>query len=90
MTEENDTLVLRLLREIRAEVQAVRGTQSEHTHEFAVVKRQMTELQETTAMALGLSSMANAHYETTAQRIDRLASAVADLTARLEKLEEKA
>ena len=88
MTEEAENIVLRLLRDIRVELQAVRAKQDEHSHDFATVKRQMSELQETTAMALGLSAMTNTHYETAAQRLDRLTETVADLKARIEALEQ--
>ncbi|WP_333834931.1 hypothetical protein [Rubrimonas sp.] len=90
MTEETENIVLRLLREIRE-------TQRAHSERFDGIEQRMTTLErkmddvnESVAMALGFSAHANVAYETTGQRIDRLTETVADLRARLEKLEEKA
>jgi hypothetical protein len=90
MSEESDNLVLRLLRDIRGELAGIRETQAMHSDEFVTVKRQLVELKEDAAMAMGFGVSANTHYGTAAERPDRLTDTVADLKARLEKLEEKA
>ena len=90
MAEETENIVLRLLREIRAEVGETKASMQTLGERMTTLERKMDDVNESVALALGLSAHANVAYETTGQRIDRLTETVADLKARLEKLEEKA
>jgi ubiquinone biosynthesis protein UbiJ len=90
VTEETENLILRLLREIRADVADVRDTQRRHGERMTTLDRRMVDVQESVALAVGFAVSSNAHYETNAERIDRLNETVEALRARVEKLEEKA
>jgi polyhydroxyalkanoate synthesis regulator phasin len=82
VTEETQNLILRLLRDIRA-------TQDKHSVDLTTLKRHMVEVQESVPLAVGFSVSSKAHYETTAERIDRLPETVAALTQRIEALEKQ-
>jgi ubiquinone biosynthesis protein UbiJ len=89
VTEDTENLILRLLRDIRAE-------QAVHSEKFVAIEQRMTTLErkmddvnESVGYALGLSAHANVAYETTGQRIDRLRETVDDLKARVAALETK-
>jgi hypothetical protein len=87
MAEEDDNLVLRLLREIRGKLDdhdlAFEGLQGRMTS----IERHMEDVKESVGYPLGLSAHANVAYETTGQRLDRLTGRVAVLEARIEELE---
>jgi hypothetical protein len=87
MAEEDDNVVLRLLREIRGKLdnhdRAFEGLQGRMTS----IERHMEDVKESVSYALGLSAHANVAYETTGQRLDRLKEQVAGLEARIEELE---
>ena len=80
MAEDDDNLVLRLLREIRAKL-------DDHDRSFDAIERHMEDVKESVSYALGLSAHANVAYETTGQRLDRLTDRVEALEARIETLE---
>jgi ubiquinone biosynthesis protein UbiJ len=87
MSEDDDNLVLRLLREIR-------GKLDDHDRAFEglalrmnAMERHMEDVKESVTYALGLSAHANVVYETTGQRLDRLTDQVERLEARLDRLE---
>lgn len=80
MTAEDDNVVLRLLREIRADMGSM-------TLRMAAIGRHVEDMKESVGYALGLSAHANVAYETTGQRRDRLTERLAGLEARVEELE---
>jgi hypothetical protein len=82
MNDEEDNVVLRLLREIRSEMSTMSGR-------ITSIDRHMEGVKESVAYALGLSAHANVAYETTGQRLDRLSDRVAALEARIESLEKR-
>jgi hypothetical protein len=89
MAEDEDNLVLRLLREIRSKL-------DDHDRSFEIIgsrmtsiERHMEDVKESVSYALGLSAHANVAYETTGQRLDRLSDRVAALEARIESLEKR-
>jgi hypothetical protein len=86
---EDDNLVLRLLREIRAEQTTQRSTMQTIEGRITTIERHMEDVKESVSYALGLSAHANVAYETTGQRLDRLTEQVAGLRARVEELEKR-
>lgn len=87
MAENDDNLVLRLLRDIRDKL-------DQHDHRFDELgermggfERHAEEMKESVAYALGLSAHANVAYETTGQRLDRLTERLSGLEARVKHLE---
>jgi len=90
VTGGGQNLVLRLLREIRTELGDTKASVQTVGARMTTLERKMDDVNESVGYALGLSAHANIAYETTGQRLDRLSETVADLKARLEKLEEKA
>jgi hypothetical protein len=87
MTDDDDNLVLRLLREIRSEQSGQRSTMESIQGRITTIERHMEDVKESVAYALGLSAHANVAYETTGQRLDRLSDRVTALEARIESLE---
>jgi ubiquinone biosynthesis protein UbiJ len=87
VADEDDNVVLRLLREIRSEQGAQRATMETIDGRITTIERHMEDVKESVAYALGLSAHANVAYETTGQRPDRLRDTVARLEARIETLE---
>jgi hypothetical protein len=87
MSDADDNLVLRLLREIPGkrddQDRAFEGLHSRMTP----MERHMEDVKESVTYALGLSAHANVAYETTGQRLDRLKEQVERLEARIETLE---
>jgi chromosome segregation ATPase len=88
MTEDTENLILRLLRDIRAKQDAHDGRFDRIEARVATLERRMVDVQESVALAVGFSVSANAHYETNAERIDRLAETVEGLKARIAALEQ--
>jgi hypothetical protein len=89
MAEDDDNLVLRLLREIRAEQGEIRGDVASIKERMTSYERHVEDMKESVSYALGLSAHANVAYETTGQRLDRLTEQVAGLRARVEELEKR-
>jgi hypothetical protein len=89
MAEDDDNLVLRLLREIRAEQTTQRSTMQTIGGRITTIERHMEDVKESVSCALGLSAHANVANETTGQRLDRLTEQVAGLRARVEELEKR-
>ncbi len=87
MAEDDDNLVLRLLREIRGKLDRHDGDFEALRLGQAALERQMEDVKESVTYALGLSAHANVAYETTGQRLDRLRDQLARLEARIETLE---
>ena len=71
MAEDDDNLVLRLLREIRSEQAGERSTMQAIEGGITTIERHMEDVKD----------------ETTGQRLDRLTDRVAGLESRIEKLE---
>jgi chaperonin cofactor prefoldin len=88
MTEDTENLILRLLRDIRAKQDAHDGRFDRIEARVGTLERRMADVQESVALAVGFSVSANAHYETNAERIDRLSQTVESLKARIEVLEQ--
>ena len=65
MAEDDDNLVLRLLREIRAEQSTQRVTMEGIQGRITTIARHMEDVKESVSYALGLSAHANVAYETT-------------------------
>jgi chromosome segregation ATPase len=89
MTEDTENLILRLLRDIRAKQQDHDGRFDRIDARVATLERRMVDVQGSIALSVGFAVNANAHYETTAERIDRLTETVTDLKARVEALESR-
>jgi ubiquinone biosynthesis protein UbiJ len=87
MADESETLVLRLLREIRSEQVEQHTLMVGIDGRMGALERHMDDVKESVAYALGLSAHANVAYESTGQRLDRLTKQVSQLEARLERLE---
>lgn len=87
MTEETENLILRLLRDIRAEIAQTRGDVATVGQRITTLERKMDDVNESVGYALGLSAHANVAYETTGQRLDRLRETVDELKTRVEALE---
>jgi polyhydroxyalkanoate synthesis regulator phasin len=87
MTDDTENLILRLLREIRSDLGDTKGAVHRLGERMTTLDRRMVDVQESVALAVGFSVSANAHYETNAERIDRLTETVESLKARIEVLE---
>jgi uncharacterized coiled-coil protein SlyX len=87
MTDEESNVVLRLLREIRSEQSEQRTVMKGIEGRMTGLERHMEDVKESVSYALGLSAHANVAYESTGQRLDRLAEQMRRLEARLDKLE---
>lgn len=87
MAEDDDNLVLRLLREIRSEQGEIKGDIAAMRQPMTSFERHAEGVKESVSYALGLSAHANVAYETTGQRLDRLTDRMAALEARIETLE---
>jgi polyhydroxyalkanoate synthesis regulator phasin len=83
MSEDQDNMVLRLLREIRAQ-------QIEDSRRLVRVERRLDELHESNATALGLAAHANVVVEQSGQRFDELADQIEALRRRVAALEDRA
>ena len=73
---EDDNLVLRLLREMRADQASMRHSMEAILGRMTAMERHMEDVKESVTYALGLSAHANVAYETTGQRLDRLTETV--------------
>jgi phage shock protein A len=82
MAGEDDNIILRLLRDIRAKLDEHDGRFDEHDKQFAELRQRMDEVHETLYTAAGMAAHANV-------RQDAVARELADLRSRIEKLEEK-
>jgi hypothetical protein len=89
MAEDDDNLVLRLLREIRSEQGEIRTNIASINERMTSYERHVEDMKESVSYTLGLSAHANVAYETTGQRLDRLTEQVAGLQARVEELEKR-
>lgn len=84
---EEDNLVLRLLREVRADQAGMRHPLEAIQGRMTAMERHMEDVKESVTYALGPSAHANVAYETTGQRLDRLTETVEALKARVAALE---
>ena len=75
MVDEPESVILRLLREIRAK-------QGEHDERFERLEQRMGEVHDTVYAAAGMAMHANVRH-------DNVAEELAELRQRIEKLEEK-
>ena len=64
MGEDEDNVVLRVLREIRAEQSTQRSTMQTIEGRITTIERHMEDVKESVTYALGLSAHANVAYET--------------------------
>lgn len=87
MSEDEDNLVLRLLREIRGKLDDHDRSFDGMNQHLTSMERHVEDMKESVAYALGLSAHANVAYETTGQRLDRLTEEIKGLEARIENLE---
>jgi hypothetical protein len=87
MAEDDDNLILHLLREIRAEQGEMRGAMASISERMTSFERHVEDMKESVGYALGLSVHANVAYETTGQRLDRLTELLAGLETRVGQLE---
>ncbi|CAN5673607.1 hypothetical protein BH23PSE1_BH23PSE1_01790 [soil metagenome] len=74
MAEDDDNLVLRLLRETRSEQSAMRVSLTAIESRTSSIERHMEDVKESVTYALGLAAHANAACDSTGQRLDRQAS----------------
>ena len=81
MSEDATSLILRLLRDIRAKLDAHDGRFDSHDAQFVKLNKKIDDWQETTATALGLASHANI-------RNTAIETQIADLMRRVEQLEQ--
>jgi hypothetical protein len=89
MAEDDDNLVLRLLREIRGKLDAHDRRFDELDLHMTTFERHVEDIKESVGYALGLSAHANVAYETTGQRLDRMVETIKGLEARIENLEKR-
>jgi len=87
MTEDENNIVLWLLREIRGKLDDHDRSFDGMTQRLTSMERHIEDMKESVGYALGLSAHANVAYETTGQRLDRLTERPAGLEARVEELE---
>lgn len=87
MAEDEDNLVLRLLREIRGKLEDHDGRFDGLGERMMGFERHAEDIKESVGYALGLSAHANVAYETTGQRLDRLMEEVRGPSARIDRLE---
>jgi methyl-accepting chemotaxis protein len=87
MTDEGSNVVLRLLREIRAQQETQSATMEAIEGRATAIVRHMEDVKGSVGHALGLSAHANVEYETTGQRLDRMHDEIERLTRRIETLE---
>ena len=90
MAEEQDNLVLRILREIRTEVHDVRTKQDEDSLRLRSVERTLQDMKESVAVAIGVAGYASSAVERHRQDFDALQEKVALLERRLAALENQA
>ena len=83
MSDEEDNVVLRLLREIRAQ-------QVEDSRRLLRVERRLDELHESNATALGMAAHANVVVEQTGDRFDEIADQLEVKCRRVAVLEDRA
>ena len=82
MAGEPDTLVLTMLREMRAAIGDVRAAQDEQSRRLIHIETRVDEMHESMITGLGLAAHANVRHDTVEKRL-------ADLTKRIERLEKK-
>jgi hypothetical protein len=80
MAKEPDSLILRLLREMRSDMVVIRERADEHAEELRAFRKEI-HWQETTATAAGVAVHANT-------RVQSIEQELAALKKRVEKLEE--
>lgn len=80
MAELEDNVVLRLLREIRADTQDTR-------HRLTKVERKLEELHEGMVQAMGVAGLASVSTEKQGEDIDEIRDEIAALKRRVQELE---
>lgn len=83
MSDDQDNVVLRLLREMRAQ-------QIEDSRRLLRVERRLDELHESNAVALGMSAHANVVVEQAGQRFDEITDQLEALRRPVAALEDRA
>ena len=81
MAKEPDSLILRLLREMRGDMAVVRERADEHAEDLRALRKEMHDWPETTATATGFAVHANI-------RVQSIEQELAALKKRVDKLEE--
>lgn len=81
MVDEPADPMLRLLRDIREEVSAVRKVQDQHSVKFVEISHRLGEIHESLYTSLGMSAHANIRHDSVQQQLD-------ELKARIERLEQ--
>lgn len=89
MADPDDNVVLRLLREIRAEQRDQSGKLDTLEQRMNTVERKLDDVKETAAYSAGMAVHANVGYETQAERLDRLREDLNEATKRIAALEAK-
>ncbi len=82
MSDEPENVILKLLREIRANQQEQGVTLREHVEWLKSIDKRMDEVHETLYAASGIAMHANVRHDTVSEEI-------AELRRRIERLEEK-
>lgn len=83
MTEDTESMILRLLREYRSDFDEIRNRLNDHTRRFDILERRMEEVHETLYTAAGIAAHANVRHDHVARELE-------DIKARLKRLEERA
>jgi phage shock protein A len=87
MADADDNLVLRLLREMRAEMGEIRQDTAELRAGQTALRRQFDELRESALMAFGMAAHANQVVENRGERFDDLQDQIEALRRRVADLE---
>ena len=69
---ENENVVLRLLREIRAEMRDLREEQAVGNRRLSAIDRRIDDMKESVVMALGMAGHTNVVVERTGETFDEL------------------
>jgi hypothetical protein len=87
VAEEQDNMVLHLLREMRGDMQAMR---QEMAQRFTKLDREFGELREASVLAAGWAGLAKAAADHNGETMDAIRLELDDVQARLAALETKA
>lgn len=87
MVDGDDNVVLRLLREIRAEMAALRDGQTDGNRRLTKIERHMEEMKETLAYSAGIAMHAGVVVERSGEGMDEIRDEIAALKRRVQELE---
>ncbi len=80
--DDRGEFMVRMLQEIRSDVESIRRTQADHSEQFRLINRPMEDMHESLYTSFGLAGHANV-------RIETLQKEISELRDRVKFLEEK-